>query len=161
MVFRLTNGITRIPTLVPLFLRVAEVSAGRNQKLLLDYTYLRGQRDGALARLTPYQATHTKTVALIEAAAGRVQVGRVEVQEIRAVAAVVAVRRPTPVVAVRATTVRGRAIEIAGVDEIVGEASKAIAHNVTSISGSVLVITGTSIPLGKSTIFLSCAITTR
>ena len=63
--------------------------------------------------LATYQATDTKSVVLI-VVVGRVQVRRVEVQVVRVV---VAVRRPTPIVAVRATIVRRRTIEVAGVKE--------------------------------------------
>ena len=66
-----------------------------------------------LNELATYQATDTKSVVLI-VVVGRVQVRRVEVQVVRVV---VAVRRPTPIVAVRATIVRRRTIEVAGVKE--------------------------------------------
>ena len=56
-----------------------------------------------LNELATYQATDTKSVVLI-IVVGRVQVRRVQVQVVRVV---VAVRRPTPIVAVRATIVRG------------------------------------------------------
>ena len=103
-----------------------------------------------VVRLGPYQATDTKTVVLINGV-GRAQVRRVQVQEVRVVVVVI---RPTPIVAVRATIVRGRATEVAGVKEVIREASKAITHNVASTS-IALSATCTTIALGKSSIFFS------
>ena len=62
-----------------------------------------------LQGLATYQATDTKSVVLI-VVVGRVQVRRVEVQVVRVV---VAVRRPTPIVAVRATIVPRSTITVA------------------------------------------------
>ena len=76
------------------------------------------------------------------------------------VRAAAAVRRPTPVEAVRATIVRGRAAEVAGVEEIIGETPKAATHNITS-ADTALVATIPAVPLGKNTIFLISTITTR
>ena len=106
---------------------------------------LRGQRARGLAELAPYQATDTIPDVLI-VVVGRIQDGRVQVQAVRAV---ITVRRPTPIVAARTTKVRGRAIEEAGVEEIVREASKTVTHNVTGASAA-LAATSSAIPLGKS-----------
>ena len=81
--------------------------------------------------LGPYQATDTKSEVPI-VAVGRVQARRVQVQVVRR--EVAAVHRPTPIVAVRATSVRRRTVEAAGVEEVIRETSKAITHNVTSAS---------------------------
>ena len=108
----------------------------------------------ALQRLATYQATDTKSGVLIEAV-GRGQVRRVQAQVVRVA---VAERRPTPIVAVRAAIVRGRAIEVAGVKEIIREASKTITHNVASTS-TALIATCTTISCRKDTIFFGGTIT--
>ena len=85
--------------------------------------------------LGPYHATDTISVELI-VVVGRVQFRRVQVQVVRAVA--VAARRPTPIVADRATIVRSQTVDAAGVEEIIREASKAITHNVASTSTALI-----------------------
>ena len=70
-------------------------------------------------RLTSYQATYAKTTIPI-VVVGWVQAGSSEIQ---GVSVVVAVRRPTPVEAAQATTIRGRAADVAGVEEIIREST--------------------------------------
>ena len=82
-----------------------------------------------VVRLGPYQATDTKSAVLIEVV-GLVQVRRVQAQVVRVAETA---RRPTPIAAARATIVRRRTVESAGVEEIVREASKAITHDVTRL----------------------------
>ena len=106
---------------------VAEVRAGRQQKLPWLFLFGVGR---TLNELATYQATDTMSVVLI-ISVGWAQVRRAQVQVVRAV---VAVRRPTPIVAARATIARRRTVEVAGVEEIIWETSKAITHNVTSAS---------------------------
>ena len=83
-----------------------------------------------VVELGPHQATDTKSEGPI-VAVGRVQPRRVQVQVARR--EVAAVHRPTPIVAVRATSVRRRTVEVAGVEEIIWETSKAITHDVTRL----------------------------
>ena len=82
-----------------------------------------------LQGLATYQATDTIAEVLIavvekvQACRGQFQAERIDVVE--------AVRRPTPIVADRAATERGRALEVAGVKEIIGEGSKTATPNAT------------------------------